>query len=161
MEGPTGPRYGRPSDRFGPPTALFSWELLKYDFEHLEAFVPDSVTADCAFDLIENAANFFEEIEREAALRPILRGILMGKCAAASPNRRRWTSQAIWGLIRGFLCLPDRRSEERSAGVWGRSVSTASTRINHFPRRIHLFVVCIRPINYLRPNIHPTQASSR
>jgi hypothetical protein len=81
VEDPIGPRYGRPSDRFGPPTALFSPELalLKYDLEHLDVFTPDSVGAGYAFDLIVNAAGFFdEEDKRKAVLRPILEGLLMG-----------------------------------------------------------------------------------
>ena len=82
IEDPAGPRYGRPSDRFGPPTALFSKELalLRYDLEHLEAFTPKSTDADRAFDLIENAVDFFDdENKREAALRPILGRLLVGK----------------------------------------------------------------------------------
>ena len=39
-----GSRYGRLSDRFEPPTALFSGALapLKLDLEHLETFTPSS-----------------------------------------------------------------------------------------------------------------------
>jgi len=79
VEGPSGPRFGRPSDRFGPPTVLFSQELalLRYDLEHLNGLVPDSVDANLAFEFIENATNFSDnEGERELALRPILRGLL-------------------------------------------------------------------------------------
>ena len=39
---PSGPRYGRPSDRFGPPTVLFNeaLALLKYSFDHLDRLEP-------------------------------------------------------------------------------------------------------------------------
>jgi len=82
MENPTGPRYGRPSNRFGPPTALFSrpLALLRYDLEHLDGFTPSSTDADHAFYFIEKAANFFgEEDEREVALWSILGVLLAGE----------------------------------------------------------------------------------
>ena len=88
VDRPTGPRYGRPSDRFGPPTALFSRELalLKYDLEHLEAFTPHSATADHTFNLIEHAADFFDdEGGREKALRPILEKLLVGQSQWQTP----------------------------------------------------------------------------
>ena len=67
-----GPRYGRPSDRFGPPTALFDETLaiLKYDLEHLEGLTPSPKSVDHAFDLVTTATNFFEkEEERGRSLR--------------------------------------------------------------------------------------------
>ena len=79
VESLSGPRYGRPSDRFGPPTVLFSPELalLKHDLEHLDEFVPDSMGANLAFELIENATSFSRnEGDRKVALRPILRELL-------------------------------------------------------------------------------------
>jgi len=82
VNNPAGPRYGRPSDRFGPPTALFNKELalLRYDLGHLEAFTPDSVDINNAFVFTENAVEFFtDESKREAALRPILGELLPGK----------------------------------------------------------------------------------
>ena len=97
VEDPTGPRYGRPSDRFGPSTALFSPELalLKYDLEHLEAFAPNSADVDHAFDLIENAASSFdEEGEREAGLRSILGGLLVGK--------RQWQVPIADGMTKSY-----------------------------------------------------------
>ncbi|KAF9644455.1 hypothetical protein BDM02DRAFT_3212847 [Thelephora ganbajun] len=77
-----GPRYGRPSDRFGPPTALFSepLALLKYDLEHLESFAPDCRILNPTFELVVTATDFFDdESKREAALKPILRGLLGGQ----------------------------------------------------------------------------------
>lgn len=82
IESPAGPRYGRPHNRYGPPTALFSRELalLRYDLEHLEAFQPNSAEIERAFDLIENAVSVSdEEGKREAGLRSILGGLLAGK----------------------------------------------------------------------------------
>ena len=74
---PGGPRYGRPSDRFGPLTALFDQALarLKYDLEHLEAFTPISSGIGSAFELVTTATAFFElEDERELTLgRPMAR----------------------------------------------------------------------------------------
>ena len=81
VKAPSGPRYGRPSDHSGPPTALFSPELalLKYDLEHLDVFMPDPMAADLIFRLIENATDFFDdENGRKVVLRPILRGLLEG-----------------------------------------------------------------------------------
>lgn len=75
-------RHGRPSDRFGRPTALFSRELtlLRYNLEHLEVFTLKSADTDRAFGLIENAVDFFDdESKREAALRPIPGQLLVGK----------------------------------------------------------------------------------
>ncbi|KAF9644456.1 hypothetical protein BDM02DRAFT_947327 [Thelephora ganbajun] len=80
--GPAGPRYGRPSDRFGPPMALFSEPLafLKHDLEHLESFTPDHMTLNSAFELVATATDFFDdESKREAALKPILRGLFAGQ----------------------------------------------------------------------------------
>ena len=80
VESPSGPRYGRPSDRFGPPTVLFSRELalLKYDLEHLNGLIPDSTGATLAFGLIERAAYLFsDEGERKAALQSILERLLV------------------------------------------------------------------------------------
>ena len=88
MEGLTGPRCGRPSDPFDPPTALFNPDptLLNYDLEHPEAFGPNSADADHAFDPIESAVNVFdEEGEREAGLCSILGGLLAGKMQCQVP----------------------------------------------------------------------------
>ena len=77
--GPGGPRYGRSSDRFGPPTTLFNRELtvLQYDLEHLEALTPSSMTISHAFDLVANAAEFYSEEDlREHALRTTLKNLL-------------------------------------------------------------------------------------
>src|ERR1700684_740243 len=50
---PSGPRYGRPSHRFGPPTVLFNDALarLKYDLEHLDKFTPPHQKLCHAFSL--------------------------------------------------------------------------------------------------------------
>jgi len=74
-----GPRYGRPSDSFGPPTVLFNEALaiLKYDLEHLEVFVPDQLHVKHAFGLVTTAASFFEtEDERKWSLQPYLDALL-------------------------------------------------------------------------------------
>ena len=81
MLGNSGPRYGRPAHRFGPHTALFSkpLALLKYHLDHLESLTPDPVTLDRAFDLIVCAAGFFlDEDDREAGLRHLFKGLLVG-----------------------------------------------------------------------------------
>ena len=56
-----GPRYGRSSDRYRPPTALFNHALagLQYDLEHLEALTPLKTTIPYPFDLISRSGNFF------------------------------------------------------------------------------------------------------
>ncbi|KAF8326388.1 uncharacterized protein EI90DRAFT_1949019 [Cantharellus anzutake] len=80
VEGPSGPRYGRPSDRFGPPTALFSPPLarLRYRIEHLDA-IPDRAVALATSDLIELSAGFYEdEIQRGADLRIPLKSLISG-----------------------------------------------------------------------------------
>ena len=82
VDSPSGPRYGRPSDRFRPPMALFSPELalLRYDLEHLKVFTPNSTYAEHAFNLIEQSANFFaDESKREVAIWPVLGSLLVGK----------------------------------------------------------------------------------
>ena len=89
MLGDSGPRYGRPAHRFGPPTALFSKPLaiLKYHLDNLESLTPDPTTLDRAFDLIVYAADFFhDEGWREAVLRPLLQGLLVGK------NEWQWST---------------------------------------------------------------------
>ena len=75
VSGPSGPRYGRPSDHYGPPTALFSKPLafLKYSFEHLESFAPDHGILDAAYDLDTDSADFFAvEALREMSLKGVL-----------------------------------------------------------------------------------------
>ena len=78
---PHGPRCGRPSDRFGPPTALFSKPLarLKRELDNLRLLDPDPETLLLAFKLVEISTDFFvDENAREDALRPILKGLLPG-----------------------------------------------------------------------------------
>lgn len=74
-----GPRYGRPSDRFGPPTALFDKALaiLKYDLEHLEGLTPTLHHIDPAFQLVITAASFCgNEEERGKLLQTDLKSFL-------------------------------------------------------------------------------------
>jgi len=81
VDNSTGPRYGRPSERFGPPAVLFNEELafLKYYLDHLETFAPSSSTAFLASALIDTATAFFdEEGRRESSLRPTLQGLIAG-----------------------------------------------------------------------------------
>jgi len=76
-----GPRYGRPSYRFGPPTSLFSepLALLEYNLGHLGSFSPNHGTLNRAFDLITSSTDFFgDEDKREATLKLILGGLLPG-----------------------------------------------------------------------------------
>ena len=78
---PHGPRCGRPSDRFGPPTALFSKPLasLKHELDNLWSFTPDPETLGFALKLVEISTHFFDdEKNRESALRPILEALLPG-----------------------------------------------------------------------------------
>jgi len=115
VKAPCGPRYGRPSDQFGPPTALFSPELalLKYDLGHLDAFMPDSMTADLVFNLIENATNFFDhEFGRRAVLRPILRGLLG---LGGHGERRIATTDGTW-LEETFGCPIIKINDEPGRG---------------------------------------------
>ncbi|KAF9782056.1 hypothetical protein BJ322DRAFT_1212559 [Thelephora terrestris] len=72
---PGGPRYGRPSFRFGPPTVLFnnSLAVLKYDLEHLEKLTPTFVYVNAAFKLVTAATGFFDnEAERGKEIEQIL-----------------------------------------------------------------------------------------
>ena len=78
---PSGPRYGRPSDRYGPPTALFdhALALLQYDLERLQALTPPDATIPHAYDLISNSARFFDdENVRGSTLRDTLEALLPG-----------------------------------------------------------------------------------
>lgn len=78
---PGGPRYGRPSDRFGPPTALFDNALavLEYDLGHLEAFTPIPSIVDRAFHFISTSTDFFDkEATRGSELQKILGQLLLG-----------------------------------------------------------------------------------
>jgi len=95
-----GPRYGRPSDRFGPPTALFNHALagLQYDLEHLEALTPPKETIPSVFELVSRSAGFFDDEEgREKVLREILKELL--------PGEIKWKEKMAGGAI-----IPD--------GVW-------------------------------------------
>ena len=81
VSAPSGPPYGRPVDRFGAPTVLFSPELalLEHDLDHLEGIIPDSVTASRASDLIYSSTTFSdEEGKRETSLWYTPAGLLMG-----------------------------------------------------------------------------------
>ena len=81
VENPSGPRYGRPSDRFGPPTALFNKELaiLKHDLEHLETLTPDLPTVDNAFRLVCSSTEIYvSEEARKSRVQEILRQLLPG-----------------------------------------------------------------------------------
>lgn len=79
---PDGPRYGRPSGRFGPPTALFSGPLawLKRQLDHPELISPPSAsTLDAAFRFVSQSCDFFlSEKAREITLKPILEELLPG-----------------------------------------------------------------------------------
>jgi len=95
-----GPRYGRPSDRFGPPTALFNDALagLQYDLEHLEALTPQKANISHAFELVSRSAGFFHiEDRREENLRETLKNLL--------PGESKWKEKMAGGAI-----IPD--------GVW-------------------------------------------
>ena len=88
VDDPSGPRYGRPSDRFGPPTALFSRELaiLKHDLEHLEGFTPDLATIESAFRIVLHSTKFYpSEKERESSLREDLKALLPGETLWQQP----------------------------------------------------------------------------
>ena len=92
LESPCGPRYGRPSDRFGPPTALFSraLALLKKDLDHLDAFMPTPLFAKSAFSFISHAAGLYiDEARRQEFLRESLNDLLQGK--------GRWQTQLAGG----------------------------------------------------------------
>ncbi|KAF9793479.1 hypothetical protein BJ322DRAFT_132244 [Thelephora terrestris] len=76
---PSGPRYGRPSHRFGPPTVLFNDALarLKYDLEHLDKFTPPHQKLCHAFSLTTIAADFHSsDEERFKSLKDPLKELL-------------------------------------------------------------------------------------
>ena len=78
---PSGPRYGRPSDRYGPPTALFdhALALLQYDLKHLQALIPPDTTIPHAYDLVSNSAGFFDDEDvRQSTLEDTLEALLPG-----------------------------------------------------------------------------------
>ena len=78
---PGGPRYGRPSDRFGPPVALFNNALagLQYNLDHLESLTPLETVIPYAFDLVSHSTGFFDtEDLRDAVLRDTLKALLPG-----------------------------------------------------------------------------------
>ena len=100
VSNPSGPRYGRPSHRFGPPTALFSEPLayLKYNLEHLELFTPEPVMLDHAFNLVTTATGFVgDESVREEALEPVLESLLMDRNEWQREIRKKSsTSDGVW-----------------------------------------------------------------
>lgn len=76
---PSGPRYGRPSDRFGPPTVLFNeaLALLKYSFDHLDRLEPPPHILGAAFKFATKAASFYEtEVIRARVLQDDLKSLL-------------------------------------------------------------------------------------
>ena len=82
VSGPSGPRYGRPSDHYGPPTALFSKPLafLKYSLEHLESFTPHQEILNCAYRLVTGSTDFYpDEALREAFLKEVLSDLFTGE----------------------------------------------------------------------------------
>ena len=79
VERKAGPRYGRPSDHYGPPTALFNQDLafLEYNLKHPQDITPHPTVVELAFHLITTTTKFFsDENFREEALWPILEGVL-------------------------------------------------------------------------------------
>ena len=79
VSGPSGPRYGRPSHRYGLPTALFSEPLafLKYNLEHLESFTPDHGVLGDTYALVTGSTDFFrDEAVREVFLKFALPGLV-------------------------------------------------------------------------------------
>ena len=92
---PSGPRYGRPSDRYGPPTALFdhALALLQYDLEHLETLAPPDTTLPHAYDLVSHFAGFFDDEEaRELILQDTLEALL--------PGSNRWQQSMVGGTVK-------------------------------------------------------------
>jgi len=144
VDRPTGPRYGRPCDRFGPPTALFSRELalLRYDLEHIEALTPHSTTARRAFDLIEYAANFFDdEGGREKVLRPVLEKLLMGQSRWQAPVAGRstnpdgvWLEEFFVYLIVGIANEPGLGGDPFLRGLVAYSKTLAQEKVPSPPR---------------------------
>ena len=85
---PGGPRYGRPSDRFGPPVALFNNALagLQYDLGHLETLTPFETAIPYAFDLVSRCTGFFDtEDQREKTLQDTLKALLPGESKWKEP----------------------------------------------------------------------------
>ena len=80
---PTGPRYGRPSDHFGPPTALFSKPLamLRYNLEHLYKLTPEHGSITPAFDFVTTGAAFFDDEEKRGEVLQRLLKSLLGRDA--------------------------------------------------------------------------------
>ena len=88
LDSPSGLRCGRPSDRYGPPTALFDRELanLRSDLEHLEEIMPDIPTVENAFKFVLFSTGFYaDEKERGSHLRGFLEDLLPGESKWQQP----------------------------------------------------------------------------
>ena len=167
VEDPSGPRFGRPSDRFGPPTVLFSRELalLKHDLDHLGAFMPDYICVGHAHSLIENATNFFNnEGERETVLLPILRRLLVGN----SDWRVRILDGSDGGWLEEFFAYPiiDMKDEQGLGGdpflrglvVYGKAL--AHEKVRYFSYLLHS-TTTPRTVSPIPWSIEPTGPPAR
>jgi len=89
-----GPWCGRPFDRRGPPTTLFSpaLALLNHDLEHLDALMPDCADVKFARSLIESVISSMSDPgERDVVLRSISRRFLEG-----TRERKGLTTGGTW-----------------------------------------------------------------
>jgi hypothetical protein len=70
LENTIGPRYGRPCERYGPPTVLFNRELaiLKHDLENFEQFGQNFEGVDDAFQFICSSARLFRDEQSRGEL---------------------------------------------------------------------------------------------
>jgi hypothetical protein len=105
---PGGPRYGRPSDRFGPPVALFdnALAIFQYDLGHLEAFTPLPINIYHAFDFVTTSTAFFESEEhRDSRLRDTVKALLPGTNKWQEPMPDGTTKPE--GLVRRAFCVFD------------------------------------------------------
>ena len=68
----SGPRYGRPAEHSGPPTALFNkaLALLRYELDHLDELTPSPVMMDPVFNLVTTATDYFQDEDARGTVKP-------------------------------------------------------------------------------------------
>lgn len=163
VENARGPRYGRPSDRYGLPTALFNQELaiLKYDLEHLEAFTPDCPTVENAFELVCSSTAFYpERYYREMCVGGIISALLPGGTSPMLPERTADGGvKPLGAWLEGlFAYLIFRQKDEQglegdpflqSLLVYSKMIS--EKHVKPFPLPVTLLLTCLKQYAELIP----------
>lgn len=115
-----GPRYGRPSHRFEPPTSLFSEPpaLLEYKLGHLESYTPGHEMLDRVFSLITSSTDFFgDEDKRERELREALGNLPLGQGKWQNPTPGKTAEpDTIWLEGPFVYLIIELKNEPRLAG---------------------------------------------